>query len=132
MNAICETCRRAFNGLGPTCQHCQGEQPKPVPGWGPPTWELVQHDARRAGLSEAVLRDMEARDMLGRVRYGEPLRAHNGRDSLRDAYEEALDLCAYLRQAISEETSGSRGAALATLYQEALAVAGRLGGLVRR
>jgi len=27
---------------------------------------------------------------------------HNGRDALRDAYEEALDLCQYLRQALYE------------------------------
>ena len=46
--------------------------------------------------------DMAARDQVGRARYGVPLQPHNGRDALRDAYEEALDLCAYLRQAIME------------------------------
>jgi hypothetical protein len=30
------------------------------------------------------------------------LQAFNGRDALRDAYEEALDLACYLRQAIAE------------------------------
>ena len=30
------------------------------------------------------------------------LQAFNGRDALRDAYEEALDLCQYLRQALYE------------------------------
>lgn len=49
-----------------------------------------------------VIREMEARDQLGRERYGVPLTAHNGRDALKDAYEEALDLCVYLRQAIYE------------------------------
>lgn len=49
-----------------------------------------------------VINEMEARDQLGRERYGVPLTAHNGRDALWDAYEEALDLCAYLRQAIYE------------------------------
>ena len=37
--------------------------------------------------------------------YGEPLTTGNGRDALRDAYEEALDLCLYLRQAL-EESNG--------------------------
>lgn len=49
-----------------------------------------------------VLRDMVRRDHIGRASYGVPLTAHNGRDALLDAYEEALDLCVYLRQAIYE------------------------------
>lgn len=49
-----------------------------------------------------VLDDMMRRDNIGRERYGVPLTAHNGRDALWDAYEEALDLCVYLRQAIYE------------------------------
>lgn len=49
-----------------------------------------------------VIMDMAARDQVGRARYGVPLQPHNGRDALRDAYEEALGLCAYLRQAIME------------------------------
>jgi hypothetical protein len=36
--------------------------------------------------------------------YGTPLQAHNGRDALWDAYEEALDLAIYLRQVIEERT----------------------------
>lgn len=40
--------------------------------------------------------------VLGVTRYGTPLQPHNGRDALRDAYEEALDLVHYLRQAIYE------------------------------
>lgn len=42
------------------------------------------------------------RRRLGIERYGTPLQAHNGRDALRDAYEEALDLANYLRQAMEE------------------------------
>jgi hypothetical protein len=45
---------------------------------------------------------MVARDHVGRARYGTPLQAHNGRDALVDAYQEALDLVVYLRQAIEE------------------------------
>lgn len=66
-----------------------GEQPPPRVSTTRPVWELV-------------VEDMHARDQLGRKRYGVPLQAGNGRDSLRDAYEEALDLVVYLRQAIEE------------------------------
>lgn len=55
----------------------------------PPIWDLV-------------IEDMRQRDQIGRQRYGVPLTVHNGRDALRDAYEEALDLAVYLRQAIEE------------------------------
>lgn len=43
-------------------------------------------------IAELVLVDVSARRELGRARYGTDLQAHNGRDALRDAYEEALDL----------------------------------------
>ena len=65
------------------------DQPAPVANDHPAVWPLV-------------IMDMAARDQVGRARYGVPLQPHNGRDALRDAYEEALDLCAYLRQAIME------------------------------
>lgn len=65
------------------------QQPAPVANDRPAVWPMV-------------IKDMEARDAVGRQRYGTPLQPHNGRDALRDAYEEALDLCAYLRQAMME------------------------------
>lgn len=65
------------------------EQPAPVASKYPSIWPLV-------------IEDMHRRDMIGRQRYGTPLQAHNGRDMLRDAYEEALDLCCYLRGAMFE------------------------------
>ncbi len=49
-----------------------------------------------------VLKDIEDRDKVGRERYGRPLTAFNGKDALWEAYEEALDLVVYLRQAIYE------------------------------
>ena len=65
------------------------DQPDPNPNDGTPIWELV-------------IEDMQARDRFGRARYGTPLQSYNGRDALRDAYDEALDLAVYLRQAIEE------------------------------
>jgi hypothetical protein len=54
-----------------------------------------------------VIADMEARDAFGREKHGVPLRPDNGRDALRDAYQEALDLVVYLRQAIWERDTQS-------------------------
>lgn len=50
-----------------------------------------------------VLADLTNRALEGNKKYGEPLKAHNGRDALWDAYQEALDLAMYLRQAIEEQ-----------------------------
>jgi hypothetical protein len=65
------------------------EQPAPVPNDLPAVWDLV-------------IEDMRQRDALGLSRYGTRLQPHNGRDGLRDAFEEALDMVAYLRQEIEE------------------------------
>jgi hypothetical protein len=65
------------------------EQPAPVANDRPAVWPLV-------------VADMQARDAVGRERYGVPLQPHNGRDALRDLYEELLDAVAYARQAIYE------------------------------
>jgi hypothetical protein len=64
-------------------------EPPPIRTSGRTIWDLV-------------IEDMKARDASGREKYGTPLQAHNGRDALVDAYQEALDLAVYLRQAIEE------------------------------
>lgn len=53
-------------------------------------------------IHDLVSQDHQDRKALGTERYGTPLQADNGRDALRDAYEESLDLSVYLRQAIEE------------------------------
>lgn len=65
------------------------EQPMPAPGEGP-------------SIQSMVRADLEYREQVGIQRYGTPLHAHNGRDALRDAYEESLDLACYLRQMMEE------------------------------
>jgi hypothetical protein len=50
-----------------------------------------------------VIADLEARREFGRKKYGDELRVDNGRDALVDAYQEALDLCIYLRQRIEQD-----------------------------
>jgi hypothetical protein len=47
---------------------------------------------------DLVKKDMDERDKLGEKKYGCRLSAFNGRDSLKDAYQEVLDLAVYLRQ----------------------------------
>jgi hypothetical protein len=64
-------------------------QPLPTASDGPVAHELVKAD-------------LDDRLALGIGRYGQPLQPHNGRDSLQDAYEEALDLVVYLKNAIYE------------------------------
>lgn len=70
-------------------------QPEPKPNNNKPVWDQV-------------INDMANRDKLGRERYGVPLQPFNGRDALQDAYEEALDLVVYLKQAIIERDHGKR------------------------
>jgi hypothetical protein len=51
-------------------------------------------------LFEAAASRVRERKQVGLERYGQLLCPENGRDTLRDAMEEALDLCAYLRNLI--------------------------------
>ena len=75
--------------MGPMRSRLNSPEPPPVPNDRPAVWDLV-------------MADMRERDLAGHVKYGTRLQPHNGRDSLVDAYQEALDLCVYMRQAIYE------------------------------
>lgn len=70
-----------------------GDQPLPLGTDGPVIHELV-------------VTDLMNRLELGKRRYGQPLQAFNGRNALRDAYEEVLDLAVYLRQQLEEDAAG--------------------------
>jgi len=83
-----------LDGICPCAKVYPRSNPPPVPNATTPIWDLV-------------IADMKTRDHVGRQRYGTPLQAHNGRDALQDAYEEAMDLAVYLRQAIEERKSKS-------------------------
>ena len=65
------------------------EEPAPEANDLPAVWDLV-------------IANMRARDQIGEARYATRLQPFNGRDVLVDAYQEALDLAVYLRQAIYE------------------------------
>jgi hypothetical protein len=86
-----------------------------------PAWpELLAERAGREGdtqplptpsterdVVDFVKDDLDTRRELGIRRYGQALRAHNGRDALQDAYEELLDLVCYIRQLLEEKKDGS-------------------------
>lgn len=59
-------------------------------------------------LWDLVIKDMKERDNFGISKYKTSLKPHNGRDALLDAYQEALDLCVYLRQALYERDTCSK------------------------
>jgi hypothetical protein len=65
------------------------EQPPPVANGHPAVVDLV-------------VAEMQARKVEGIRRYGMPLQPFNGRNADQDAFEEALDLTFYLRQALEE------------------------------
>lgn len=81
------------SGTCPNCQAARVEvdgRGEPVPRKAPPgpaIWDLV-------------IADMRERDAIGTKRYGDRLRPESPNDALQFAYEEALDLAAYLRQEI--------------------------------
>ena len=104
---------------------------------GPGTREQptpVQNDReQRPAVWDMVLADMKARDEVGRARYGVRLRVYDGRDTLVDAYQEALDLTVYLRKAIAErdgEGLVELGGAPMPVDEQARQLRGWLGMLV--
>lgn len=73
----------------------EGDQELPVGNDQPVIHHLVQED-------------LQKRLELGISRYGQPLQPFNGRDALRDAYEEILDTAVYLKQMIVERDEQAR------------------------
>jgi len=109
---ICH-CGRTFTkpqGLGLHLRHVRDDPGHHPPGehtgWATVSERVTEQPPPKANDKPAVwplvVSDMKARDAEGRRKYGVPLQPFNGRDVLVDAYQEALDLCVYLRQAIYE------------------------------
>ena len=87
-----------------------GDQPLPVPSDGLSMHDLVCADLAAGGMagSAGIAADLQERKQLGLARYGSLLQAHNGRDALRDMYEELEDAAVYARQALEESASSDR------------------------
>lgn len=98
MNArvwFCQHCLFSTEDEHEHRRHTAGHFKLPTEPEPPPTGEGTP-------ITELVIEDLRRRNEAGTAKYGTPLRANNGRDPLVDAYQEALDLCQYLRQAIEE------------------------------
>lgn len=109
------------------------QEPAPKQNGGAAIWTLVLEEVPyafpRADQGEVVasLRaDMHARDDMGRAKYGTPLRAYNGRNPWTDAYQEALDGCAYSRQMQEEAVTEWERTEAATTRRLFLSLAFRL------
>lgn len=59
-------------------------------------------ESRQQEVLPHVLKDLKERAEYGKYKYGTSLKTYNGRSALQDAYEEALDLVVYLKQALLE------------------------------
>lgn len=77
--------------LGEQPEHVEQPMPRRVPG---------------VDMQELVIGDMKDRYSLGVARYGMGVRVGNGRDMLRDLYEELLDACVYARGLMEERDRG--------------------------
>lgn len=126
-------CKRV--GSAPSCRDGNGypplARPLPPPPPAPPRpciQDLVIQDLQQprgdSPTTALVVADIEQRKLVGLERYGTLLYPHNSRNALQDAYEEVLDLCQYLRQAIEE------GAWLKVTYHQALNMALHLRALI--
>lgn len=81
--------RRAYYLLHPPLKEREGDQPLPIVNESP-------------SIQSMVVADIQEREKVGIKRYGTALQPFNGRDALRDAYEEAVDLAMYLKQIVVE------------------------------
>jgi len=57
----------------------------------------VANDLKRADLS-SIAEDVEARIRIGEKKYGKRLQSFNGRDAVKDLYDEVLDALNYSKQ----------------------------------
>lgn len=69
---------------------------------GPPPAPVAPSGDPLPAVIDLVRADLAERERKGIRTYGTRLYPHNGRKSLKDAYEEVLDLAMYLRQYIYE------------------------------
>lgn len=53
-------------------------------------------------IADLVCEDIQKRKELGLRKYGTPLQAFNGRNALKDLYEELLDATKYCKQLLVE------------------------------
>lgn len=59
-------------------------------------------DSDDPAIQDLVIQDLQDRKELGKQKYGQALKPNNGRDALKDLYQELMDALVYLRQVIYE------------------------------
>lgn len=93
-------------------------EPPPKRNDGPALWDLVVKDLEDTNdpSRHLVITDARERDEFGAKKYGTRLQANNGRNALRDAYQELLDAAVYFKQDLVEK-SDSR---IRAVYDEVL------------
>lgn len=87
------------------------KEPPPIKSDAPASWDMVLKDLdairfphpEQDAVKTLLIADIHLRDATGQKKYGVRLQPNNGRNSTKDAYEEALDAMVYLRTAIAEE-----------------------------
>ena len=110
-------------------------QPDPIMTDETPAWERIiemlteMRDAEDENTQivmalDQLILDAKARDEFGRKKYGTPLQPGNGRDHLRDWWEESMDGIAYAYCALYE-SAGNRQyteyeADLTELFEQAI------------
>ena len=102
LHRTCDNCR--FFKKGPfdaPCSYCEGYS-----NWTSLYSKASESEPKPTGNGQTVLylvlKDLIDRAEVGKKEYGTYLKTNNGRSALTDAYEEALDLCMYLKQALLE------------------------------
>lgn len=80
-------------------------EPPPTGDGEDVTLALIEELAETGGHGKLV-RDLIERRQFGIDKYGTPLRTHNGRRHMHDAYQEVLDLVVYLKASCMENDEG--------------------------
>lgn len=69
-------------------------------------------------MHDLVMQDMAARKQFGLDKYKSLLQPFNGRDPLKDLYEEILDAAVYIRQALWERDYGKEAENVGRFHAE--------------
>jgi hypothetical protein len=76
---------------------------------GPATQQQDKPHGAGEAIVDIVIRDLKERKKFGTQKYGEPLKAFNGRNPLVDLYQELIDALVYVRQHLEEDRESEIG-----------------------
>ena len=99
----CKPRRKARRCSSSRSEHMLQDQPPPTPGDGDVWQAAIEYARATLPLPPALFALMCERRLLGIERYGTPLQLRNGRVTLVDGMQEALDGFVYAMQAHLEQ-----------------------------